>query len=102
MCKDGVRKAKAQLELNLARKAKKNQEGFYRYLSQKKKVQEGVSLLVGDTGKEKDTDKEKAEVLHNFFASVLPGQLITQPSNIWFGRRHMEGGEMIQENQGKS
>ena len=36
MCRDGVRKAKAQLELNLARDAK-NKKGFYRYVSQKRK-----------------------------------------------------------------
>ncbi|KAK4826550.1 hypothetical protein QYF61_010070 [Mycteria americana] len=37
---DGVRKAKAQLELNLARDAKNNKKGFYRYVSQKRKVKE--------------------------------------------------------------
>ena len=35
--KDGVRKAKAQLEKNLARDAKKNKKGFHRYLNQKRK-----------------------------------------------------------------
>jgi len=40
--RDGVRKSKAQLELNLARSDKKNKKGFYRYLSQKRKIQEGV------------------------------------------------------------
>ena len=39
LCRDGVRKAKAQLELHLARGAKKNKKGFYRYLNQKIKVQ---------------------------------------------------------------
>ena len=42
LCRDGVRKAKALLELNLARDAKKNRKGFYRYLNQKRKVQEGA------------------------------------------------------------
>ena len=41
LCGDGVRKAKAQLELNLARDAKNNNEGFYRHISQKK-VKESV------------------------------------------------------------
>jgi len=36
LCRDGVRKAKPQLELNLARDAKNNKKGFYRYVSQKK------------------------------------------------------------------
>ena len=32
LCRDGVRKAKAQLELNLEKSAKNNKKGFYRYL----------------------------------------------------------------------
>lgn len=38
MCRDGVRKAKVWLELNLARDAKNNRKGFYRYVIQKRKV----------------------------------------------------------------
>ena len=40
--RDGIRKAKAQLELNLARDAKNNKKGFYRYVSQKRKVKKSV------------------------------------------------------------
>jgi len=36
MCRDEVRRAKAQLELNLARNAKNNKKGFYRNVSQKR------------------------------------------------------------------
>lgn len=46
MCRDVVRKAKAQLELNLAKSAKENKKGFYRYLSQKRKLQEGNITLI--------------------------------------------------------
>ena len=67
-----VRKAKIQLELNLARDAKKNKKGFYRCLNQKRKVQEGVPTLVSDTGRLKRTEKEKAEVLKSFFPLVFP------------------------------
>ena len=42
LCTDAERKAKIQLELNFPRNAKKNKKGFYRYLNQKRKVQEGV------------------------------------------------------------
>ncbi|KAK4831808.1 hypothetical protein QYF61_019238 [Mycteria americana] len=38
LCRDGVRKAKAWMELNLASDAKNNNKGFYRYVSQKRKV----------------------------------------------------------------
>ena len=71
LCRDGVRKAKALLELNLARDAKKNRKGFYRYLNQKSQVQEGIQPLASDIGKLVATDKEKAEVLINSFASVF-------------------------------
>ena len=38
LCRNGVRKAKVRLELNLARDAKNDKKGFYRYVSQKRKV----------------------------------------------------------------
>ena len=41
MCRDGVRKAKTQLELNLSKDAKN--KGFYRYISLKRKVKKLVS-----------------------------------------------------------
>jgi len=39
--REGVRKAKVQMELNMARDAK-NKKGFYKYVSQKKKVIESI------------------------------------------------------------
>jgi len=42
MCRDGVRRAKAQLELNLARDAKNNKKGFYRSVNQKRKIKESA------------------------------------------------------------
>jgi len=43
LCRDGVRKAKAQLELNITTDAKNNKKDFYRYVSQKRKVKESIS-----------------------------------------------------------
>jgi len=42
LCRDEVRRAKAQLGLNLATDAKNNKKGFYRYVSQGKKVKESI------------------------------------------------------------
>jgi len=42
LCRDALRKAKVQLELNLARDAKNNNKSFYRYVYQTRKVKESV------------------------------------------------------------
>lgn len=43
ICRDGIRKAKEQLELNLARNTNKK-KGLYRYISQKRKTKENILL----------------------------------------------------------
>jgi len=42
LCRDEVRRAKAQLELNLVRNAKNNKKGFYSYVNEKRKVTESI------------------------------------------------------------
>jgi len=44
-CRNEVRRAKAQLELNLASDAKNNKKGFWRYCSQSRKVKEHIPSL---------------------------------------------------------
>ncbi|KFQ01311.1 hypothetical protein N330_00721, partial [Leptosomus discolor] len=73
LCRDGVRKVKAQLEQNFARDAKNNKKSFYRHVNQKTKVKESVPLLMSKSGKLVTKDKEKAEVLNAFFALVFTG-----------------------------
>lgn len=77
MCRDGVRKPKVQLELNLASDAKNNKSS-YRYVSQKRKVKESMLPLKNKTGKLVITDK-KAEALnflpHPSLATSLPTPL---------------------------
>lgn len=43
-CRDVIRKAKAQLELNLARNTENNKKSFYRYIKQQRKIKEFVYL----------------------------------------------------------
>ncbi|CAM5087143.1 unnamed protein product [Natator depressus] len=66
-----IRKAKAQLELQRARDVKGNKKGFYRYVSNKKKIRESVGPLLNGGGNLVTDDVEKAEVLNAFFASVF-------------------------------
>lgn len=58
----------------MARSAKKNKQGFYRYLSQKRKVHKGVPTLVSDTARLVTAYKEKAEILTTTICTlVFPG-----------------------------
>ncbi|PKU47375.1 hypothetical protein llap_2342 [Limosa lapponica baueri] len=80
LCRDKVRKAKAWLELNLARNAKNNKKGFYRYVNQKRNVKESISPMISKNGKLVTTDEEKAEVPSDFLPqSSLPTPLLTPP-----------------------
>lgn len=55
----------------MARDAKVNKKGFYSYLNQERKVQEGIPCLVSDPDKLVTTDKKVAEVLYSTFASIF-------------------------------
>ncbi|KAJ7408368.1 hypothetical protein BTVI_01033 [Pitangus sulphuratus] len=68
-----------KLELNLARDAKNNGKGFYRCVNQKRKVKEGVPPLINIAGKLVTMDKEKTEVLNNFFATAFNGKPLFPP-----------------------
>ena len=69
-CRDGIRKAKAQLGLELVVGAKKDERDFYRYINQKRRHS---APLLSNTGKLVTMDKEKAEALNNVFARVFTG-----------------------------
>ena len=44
VCRDRIRKAKAQMELNLVRDVKDNKKGFYRYTGRRRQAKESVPL----------------------------------------------------------
>ncbi|KAK4823706.1 hypothetical protein QYF61_005772 [Mycteria americana] len=58
---DQIRKAKALIELNLARDVKGNKKSFYRYVGDKRKTRENVGPLWKETGDLVTWDMEKAE-----------------------------------------
>ncbi|CAM4532571.1 unnamed protein product [Caretta caretta] len=88
-CKREIRKAKSHLELQLARDVKSNEKGFFRYVSNKKKVKEGVGPLLNEGGNLVTEDVEKANVLNAFFASVFMNEVSSQTtalgSTAWGG-----------------
>ena len=42
MCRDRIRKAKVQMELNLARDVKDNKKGFYWYIGRRRQAKDGL------------------------------------------------------------
>lgn len=78
-----------KLELDLPRDTKNKQEGFHRYVRQKRKVKESVFLLMNMTGKLVTTDKE-SEVFNNLFASAFTGNFSP----------HTSGGDGSQDEDG--
>jgi len=91
LCRDGVRKAKAQMEPNLAKNAKNEKKSYYRYVSQKRKVKESIPILMSKIGELVTTDEEDAEVLNNFFCLSFHSQpLFPHVLSGWTSRQGLE------------
>ena len=68
------RKAKAQLELNLAAGIKGNKKLFYKYINSKRRTRKNLHSLLDEAGNVTNEDKEKADILNAFFISVFKSQ----------------------------
>ena len=65
------RKAVKNYEKAIAREAQHNPKAFYAYANSKMKTKEGVADLLDEEGKTITNNKEKANILNNFFCSVF-------------------------------
>ena len=73
VCRYRIRKAKVQMELNLARDLKDNKKGFYRYIGRRRQAKESVPPLMNGNWWLASSDIGKAEVLSECFASDFTG-----------------------------
>ena len=65
------RKAQRKLEAQVASEAKTNPKAFWNYVKGKTKTRTGIADLKREDGSKTKTDSEKAELLNQFFKSVL-------------------------------
>ena len=69
--REATRKAKAHLELNLARDVKDYRKGFFKYTSSNRMTRENVGPLLKEVSALVTEDTEKEELLNIYFASVF-------------------------------
>ncbi|KAK4829760.1 hypothetical protein QYF61_006484 [Mycteria americana] len=100
LCREKIRRAKAELELSLAAAIKDNKKHFFKYISSKRRAKENLQPLVDRGGNTVTKDEEKAEVLNAFFASVLNSRancsLGTQPRELEDRDGDQNGAPIIQ------
>ncbi|KAK4822905.1 hypothetical protein QYF61_023268 [Mycteria americana] len=100
LCREKIRRAKAELELNLAAAVKDNKKHFFKYISSKRRAKENLQPLVDRGGNTVTKDEEKAKVLNAFFASVFNSRancsLGTQPPELEDRDGDQNGAPIIQ------
>lgn len=68
-CRNGIMKAKVSVEPNLVKDVKNTNNGFHKYIGQKRKTKDSVPSLINDQRELATTDMENAQILNQFFAS---------------------------------
>ncbi|KAK4827203.1 hypothetical protein QYF61_015231 [Mycteria americana] len=71
LCREKIRRSKAQLGLNLATAVKNNKKCLYKYIHNKRRAKENLYPLLYAGGNIVTKDEEKAEGLNAFFDSVF-------------------------------
>ncbi|KAK4808042.1 hypothetical protein QYF61_017062 [Mycteria americana] len=100
LCREKIRRAKAELELSQATAIKDNKNHFFKYISSKRRAEENLQPPVDRGGDTVTKHEEKAEVLNAFFASVFNSRancsLGTQPPESEERDRDQNGAPIIQ------
>ncbi|KAG2468138.1 TBX18 factor, partial [Polypterus senegalus] len=74
--KKDIRKAKRELERNIADKSKEDPKRFFQYFSSKRTVKEEVKFIRNSKGELKDTDNEIADALNLHFSEVFTSEQV--------------------------
>jgi hypothetical protein len=70
-CNSIIKQAKREYEQKVAKDCKNNVKCFWKYVQEKLKVNNGVSPLKTEKGDIVVTDKDKANILNDFFSTVF-------------------------------
>ena len=98
VCRDATRKAKAHLEMRLAKEIKDDKKVFFKYVNSKRKTRDNVGPLLNEGGVLVMGDAEKVEILNAFFASVFASRTPPWDSSTLVGGERgweMEGSPMV-------
>ncbi|KAK4827998.1 LOW QUALITY PROTEIN: hypothetical protein QYF61_022775 [Mycteria americana] len=74
LCREKIRRAKAQLGINLATAIKDNKKCSYKYINIKRRAKENLHPFLDVRGNIVSKDEEKAEILNASFAAVFNGK----------------------------
>ena len=78
-----LRKLCRNFERDLAKNIKNNPKKFWHYVNSKSKTKTGVQSLKNDKGELVEGDKEKADILNQFFSSVFTKDISSTVPNIF-------------------
>ena len=92
-----IKRAKRCHEKNIASQAKDNPKKFWKYVNSKRKCREKVAALQKEDGTMTTNNKEKADLLINFFSSVMTEEDTSNLDNINITPGEKSNGQFITE-----